>query len=150
MSVTDDPLDFREAPDLNDMDENEQAHEVYAWAGLALYYGQVFEQGLIHTLYAGQVVDGSLLKTFGTLEKFDAIVDKQTAGALIRRLRQHVMTETHVDDTCDEALRRRNFVVHHFFSERSELFARQDGRQLMIEELRQDIIAFRKADEQLS
>jgi hypothetical protein len=41
------------------MGEADQNKEVHGWAGLAFYFAQIFEQGLIHGLYAVRVVDGS-------------------------------------------------------------------------------------------
>src|SRR5664280_2288143 len=61
---------IHEPPHLTEFDEEEQDREVYAWAGLALYWAQVFEQGLIHALYACQVVDGTLAQNFSSADDF--------------------------------------------------------------------------------
>jgi hypothetical protein len=136
-------------PDLGELDENEQAREIYARAGLALYYAQVFEQGMIHTVYAGQIVNGTIASEFNTAEAFHRVVDSQTAGAILVRLRRHLDLAPELDAVCVEALRLRNFLAHHFFSERSELFFNQEGRRLMLDELQTMIRTFGQADRRL-
>lgn len=136
-------------PDLDALDEAEQTREVYAWAGLALYYAQVFEQGMIHTVYAGQIVNGTITAEFNTADAFRRVVDSQTAGTILKRLKQHVTLDTESDDMCAEALRLRNFLAHHFFSDRSELFFSQQGRRLMLEELRAMTQVFGQVDRHL-
>jgi hypothetical protein len=115
-------------PDLDELDDDEQAREVYARAGLALYYAQVFEQGMIHTVYARQIVNGTITAEFNTADAFHRVVDSQTAGTILARLRRHLSLDPELDAMCTEALRLRNFLAHHFFSERSELFFSQQGR----------------------
>lgn len=45
-SMLGDEDQMRPVPDLTVMDEDDQHREIYAWAGLALHYAQVFEQGI--------------------------------------------------------------------------------------------------------
>jgi hypothetical protein len=136
-------------PDLDELNEDEQCKETYAWAGLALYFAQVFEQGMIHTVYVAQIVNGTMLDEFATADEFHAKVDRQTAGTILRRVRQHVPMTPGLEELCDDALRLRNFLAHSFFSERSELPFSQEGRKLMLEELRSMITTFRRADKEL-
>ena len=53
------PPEIGRFPDLRSMGEADQNKEVHGWAGLAFYFAQIFEQGLIHVLYAVRVVHGS-------------------------------------------------------------------------------------------
>jgi hypothetical protein len=136
-------------PNLSDLDEDEQHREVYARAALAFYFAQVFEQGLVHAVYAGQLVDGSLVKDFKSADDFHDLIDKKTAGAVVSLLRRHLELEPELDALLAEALRNRNFLIHRFFVERAELFFYEEGRQLMIEELHQTTQVFRRADKHL-
>ncbi|MGH9043723.1 MAG: hypothetical protein ACRDVP_02595 [Acidimicrobiales bacterium] len=137
---------MRPAPDLTVMDDDDQHREVYAWAGLALYYAQVLEQGMIHAAYVAQIDDKTLVKGFTSAEEFQEVVDRQTAGKIIRRVREHVALSPELEAICLACVDRRNFLTHHFFSERSDLFARLEDRQLMLEELREMIVGFQTAD----
>jgi hypothetical protein len=80
---------LHDPPDLAEMDEEDQAKEIYTWAGLALYYAQVFEQGVIHAMYAARVVDGSLAGQFQSADEFHALVDRLMLGKLLNALREH-------------------------------------------------------------
>ena len=138
-----------ELPDLDEMDEAEQNREVYAGAGLALYFAQVFEQGMIHAVYLAQIANGTLAMEFSSADAFHEVVDKQTAGAIIKRVFKHAALSAEVADHCAECVEKRNFLAHRFFSERSELFFHPGGRRLMLEELRVMIETFQCADAEL-
>lgn len=138
--------EMRPVPDLTVMDDEEQHREVYAWAGLALYYAQVFEQGMIHAAYVAQIENNTLVREFTSAEDFQGVVDRQTAGKIIRRVREHVTLSPELEAICLACVDRRNFLAHRFFSERSDSFARREGRQQMLEELREMIVGFQTAD----
>lgn len=138
-----------EPPDLALLDEDDQHREVYAWAGLALYYAQVFEQAVINVIYAAQLADGTLAAAFRSSDEFFTTHGDQTLGRLLAALRQHLSLPEDVGRQCSEALRRRNFLVHHFFAERVELFVHEQGRQLLLAELHAAITIFRQGDQEL-
>lgn len=137
---------MRPVPDLTVMDEDDQHREIYAWAGLALYYAQVFEQGMIHATYVAQIDNNTLVNEFTSAENFQGVVDRETAGKIIRRVREHVALSPELQAICLACVYKRNFLAHHFFSERSDLFARLEGRRQMLEELREMIVSFQRAD----
>jgi hypothetical protein len=141
--------DDSEVPNLNDFEDWEQKREVFAWAGRAIYYAQVFEQSVVNTLYIGQLIDGSLATNFSSADEFHAVIEKQTAGQVTKQLRRHLELSHELDVTLTNALNRRNFLAHRFFVERVELFMHQEGRQLMLGELHQAIQLFVDADRQL-
>ena len=141
-----DEVEMREVPDLALMDDQDQHREVYAWAGLALYYAQVFEQGMIRAAYVAQIENNSLVSEFTSAEDFHGVADRETAGKIIRRVREHVALSPELEAICLACVDRRNFLAHHFFSERSDSFARLEGRQQMLEELREMIVGFQTAD----
>lgn len=49
-------------------------------------------------------------------------------------------------DLADQAVTRRNFLIHEFFRERVELFPHQAGRRLLLIELRDAVGLFMRAD----
>lgn len=152
MTPHDDPVSatpVHEPPDLADLDEDDQCREVYAWAGLAMYFAQVFEQSVIHTTYAARVVDGTLVQEFSSADDYYEMTASKPLGPLLARLRNHVELPADIDAHCSDAHRLRNFLIHHFFSDRIELFGHQDGRQLMLGELHGSIQAFAQADKEL-
>lgn len=128
------------------MDEDDQHREVYAWAGLALYEAQVFEQGVTNLLFAARLTDRSIVDDFATADEFYDKQESRPLGPVLRALRRHLSLDPSVDMRCGEAHRLRNFIVHRFFAERIELFATRDGRQLLIAELHDAVLAFRAAD----
>ena len=122
-------------PDLATMDEDDQHREVYAWAGLALYEAQVFEQGVTNVLFAARLVDRSIVDEFATADEFYARQESKPLGPVLQALRRHLPLDQSIDARCGEAHRLRNFLVHRFFAERIELFATVDGRQTLLAEL---------------
>lgn len=137
-------------PDLSDLDEGDQHLEVYAWAGLALYYAQVLEQGVICLILSARAVDGTLARDFATWDDaFDAHAGK-TLGALLNVLRQYVELPTGIEARSQEALKRRNYLVHHYFKERVAGFVTLPGRQAMLTELAELARLFDEVDGQLT
>lgn len=128
------------------MDDEDQHRDVFAWAGLALYYAEVFEQAMIGAAYVAQIENRTPVREFTSAEDFCGVVDRQTAGKIICRVREHVALSPELEAICLAYVDRRNFLAHHFFSERSDSFARLEGRQQMLEELREMIVGFLTAD----
>jgi hypothetical protein len=136
----------QEPPDLRDMDEGEQAHEIYAWAGLALYYAQVFEQQLIHTLYVVKAIHGSLSAEFTSSDEFTDVVDRLTAGKVATLLRRHFVLSHELDESVRLALSQRNFLIHHYFSQRIQSLYNLTGRLGVLDELHQMVCLFHETD----
>jgi hypothetical protein len=137
-------------PDLRDMDESDQHREVYAWAGLALYYAQVLEEGVLALIFAVRATDGTLRRDFETADDFFEAHASRTLGQLLRDMRQHVDLPAGIEHDTRDALAKRNFLVHHFFKDRIELAFTVAGRQQVIHELHEAVELFVHADEQLT
>ena len=131
------------------MEADAQHREVYAWAGLALYEAQVFEQGVTNVLFAARLLDRSIVDEFATADEFYAKQESKPLGPVLQALRRHLPLDHSVDACCSEAHHQRNFLVHRFFAERIELFATDEGRQLLLAELHGAVLAFRAADDGL-
>lgn len=123
-------------PSLEQLDDNEQCREVYAWAGLALYQAQVIEHGLVNAILVVRLAeDSDFASSFSDGDHFFAEHFQRTMGQLMKRLRKHLTIDATFDHRLDDLLRRRNFVIHNFFRERAELFMHQEGRAIMLDEL---------------
>ena len=84
-------------PDLNDLDENDQIREVYAWAGLALYMAQVVEHGLVNLLLMARLSDPGLPVEFRSADEFFAHHFRQVMGRLVNAIRKSVDVPADID-----------------------------------------------------
>lgn len=121
------------APEVLDP-EDDHTREVYAHAGLALYFAQVLEHGLVNVI----VLSLAGGPQFRSADDYDALLDdllSKTMGQQLRRaLREVHFTDDQID-RLQEALRLRNFLVHDFFRERIDQFGSVAGRNQLIAEL---------------
>ena len=141
--------DLHMPPNLDDLDEEEQAHEVFAWTGLALYYAQVFEQGVTNLLLIAWLADRTIKEEFSSADAFFEAHGKLMLGRLLRKLENHLQLSDEVSAVCLDSLQRRNFLVHRYFVDRVELLFNQEGCRLVLDELYSHISTFRKADLEL-
>ena len=114
--------------------EGSDVKEVYAFYGLAAYQAQVLEKALVNLVVALSA-DGVPIQRghFDTLfDRFDPRAFAQLAGAAGAR----VAVSEPAQQLLAEALRRRHNLAHQFFVDHSGAFTTDEGRTLMIEELR--------------
>ena len=115
--------------------EEGQLNAVFACFGSAAQHGQLFEAALSEFLLAYN----RLLKKSLTLADFEAVetsLHKKTMGALLTDFRKLVeISDDAVSSSLSDALRARNFLIHHYFLERRDKFGREQGRLEMVEEL---------------
>jgi hypothetical protein len=119
---------------MTDQEKSEHRKEVYAYAGLALYWAQCLEHSLENFLCLHARVSGECV-TLAQLDSFDERVEKHTLGRLLTETRKRVEFESGAEELLTTALERRNFLTHHFFKERSIDFMSKAGRDRMITEL---------------
>ncbi|MCU1428671.1 MAG: hypothetical protein JWL83_2671 [Actinomycetia bacterium] len=142
-------VELHEPPNLDELSEDEQVREVYAWAGLALYYAQVVEHGLVNLVFFARLTDPTLPEEFKSADEFFEAQFRRVMGQTVRAVRKHVDVDDSLDSRLAEALRLRNFIAHEFFRERIELFMYQEGRRLMLAELGQTVRHLKDLDEEL-
>jgi hypothetical protein len=130
---------------MTDDEKSEQCKEVYAHAGLALYWAQCLEMSLENFLCLHGRVSGECVR-LAELDALEGRVEAQTLGRLLRDTRQQVQFEKGAEELLATALERRNFLAHRFFKERAEAFMSRAGRQQMIAELIEIRECFRNAD----
>ena len=109
--------------------EEGQLNAVYACFGSAVQHAQLFEQALTRflTIYNRIAADSV---------SFDDIGRKWTLGQLLRKVRQHVrFDDESVDHSFEVALKNRNFLIHHFFLDRSSALSTTEGRLALLNEL---------------
>jgi hypothetical protein len=136
-------------------DENKQIKEVYARFGLAVYFAQALEHGIANALL---VVDLIPTRRHLALSKeewaaeVDAFMDHHfddTMGRLINNLRSITTLGVDLESLLRNALRKRNWLVHHYFRERAEEFVSNARRQEMLKEIDECRELFQTADASL-
>jgi hypothetical protein len=138
------------------MDEAEEtSKEVYARFGLAVYYAQVLEYGLVNAM-----VILRLLSHRQTVARdreqwraaVDGFMDRQfqtTLGRMIKGFREGSDVPPDLEGLLGRALEKRNWLAHHYFRERADQFVTHAGRSRMLEELGVVRQLFEDADEAL-
>ncbi|MCF2950498.1 hypothetical protein L0668_20505 [Paraglaciecola aquimarina] len=135
---------------------SEQCKEVYAYFGLTIYSAQCLEQAMIHLIvfldHFPKAVPG-----FSTTEKWEKDFDKffdgesqRTLGQLLGRLQKLGIPCEELKIKLKEALKKRNWLAHSYFSERAMEFMSEDGRNQMIAELEESAEYFKSVDEEVS
>ncbi len=130
---------------MTEDDKSEQCKEVYAHAGLALYWAQCLEKSLENFLYLHGRVSGECV-ALADLDALEERVEAHTLDRLLRDTRKHVRFEKGAEKLLATALERRNSLAHRFFKERAEAFMSRAGRKQMIAELIEIRECFHNAD----
>lgn len=116
------------------MSIDEQAREIYANFGLAVYYGQVLEHGIVNAMVILRLPDRNRF----TKGDIDAFMDQQfenTLGKLIKNLREELPLPIDLENLLKQSLKMRNWLCHDYFRERSVEFMTEHGRKNMLAEL---------------
>ncbi len=122
-------------------DEGEQIKEVYARFGLAVYYAQVLEHGLVNALLLLDFIStrqGVACSREDWSADVDAFMDRHfegTMGKLMKQLRKVTQVDLDTEDLLTAALKKRNWLVHDYFRERATDFLCPTGREQMLCEI---------------
>lgn len=123
------------------MDEGEQNKEVYAHFGLSMQLAQTLEHAIVNSMIVLDLVPQSRGKVTTVAEwheRYDAYHDMQfekTLGKLVRAAREVATMSDELVASLQECIRKRNFLAHHFFRVRAEMFMDEPGRRAMVDEL---------------
>jgi hypothetical protein len=116
------------------IDVTEEYKEVYATFGLAVYLAQCFERQLAITL--------STVCSFNPQavlqSQYDDLLSrnfKKTMGQLLHKIKEGITVPDELTTEIEEALKRRNFLMHTYFWERAVQLSTSAGRKAMIHEL---------------
>ena len=109
--------------------EEGQMNAIFACFGSAAQHGQFYEESLGKLIIAitNLLGDNKSIKD----------VKNRTIGQLLRLLMKSFVTDIDdwVPNFLDAARKKRNFLIHNYFLERSDAFASEDGRFRMLKEL---------------
>jgi hypothetical protein len=146
------------------MDEELDQHsweirETFAYYGRAVYMSSVVEVALAHVLLFAQFMkkvrdDYIAARGKGFDRKqyerdFDAFMNDQfaqTMGNLMRRVEKFGGFDVALKAKIADAKKRRDFLTHHYWRERSIDFATSEGRERMRKELNADAEMFQQID----
>ncbi len=109
--------------------------EVYAEFGIAMYNAQCLEREFALSL-ARIYYGGPKRITWARFLNFVDSNYKKTLGKLIFEMRKTTSIPSDMESTLMEALKKRNWLVHDYFWNRAGHFLTAEGRELMINELR--------------
>ena len=135
--------------------ESDEIKEVYARFGLAVYFAQVLEHGIVNALVSIDLIPNRR-KHARTAEEWGAMVDsfmsrhfEKTMGRMLHELRSVTAVPADLEGLLRDALHRRNRLAHDFFRERAEDFLNATGRSAMLTEVDECRTAFQVADDRL-
>lgn len=141
---------------MEDPDEvGEQTKEVYARFGLAFYFAQVLEHGVVNALVMLDLIPNRhrQVRTVKEWEEmFDSFMSEhfeRTMGRLFRDLRAVTNVPADLETLLRDALTRRNRLAHAFFRDHSENFLSEGGRHRMIADADECRAVFVAADDRL-
>ena len=120
--------------------------EVFAWFGGAVYAAQCFEVELCILLLIVRRLQAPSC-TEQELEELDSKLSKKTMGALLRELGKHLTIHPDFQAMLDAYVDRRNYLMHHFFSDHSADLLTKRGCLNLIKELQDHYSTLKEADE---
>lgn len=142
-----------------EIDEEEQIKETFAYFGRAVYVANVVETGLAHVLMQVEFMTAVREEFIQNKGKdfnrkkyeadFDAYMDKQH-GKMMGELTKRVNDSTEFDEKLKArivaAKDRRNYLVHNFWRDVAVEFSTIEGRKKLIEGLANDAEVFEQLD----
>ncbi len=129
--------------------ESEQIKEVYARFGLAIYQAQCLERQLA-ILLSTEYSPGPKKMTRDQYDELLQLHFQKTLGSLITYLRKSVDIPNDLESILTDALKKRNWLVHHYFWEKAGQFMTESGRIRMIQELQGLAFFFDRIDKLLT
>lgn len=127
----------------------EHIKEVYAHYGLAIYYAQCLERALCILLVAENAPNLRKISR-ADYEKMLESLFRQPFGSLIKRLSKIIDIPSDFEKNLREVLKKRNWLVHHYFWDRAEHFMTKKGREFMLNELQVASKVFDNFDNEIS
>lgn len=122
------------------MDLSEDQLQLYAEFGIAAEKAQVleFEAGNVALSFVALFVDTSRIgpEESAMFRSLVEDVNRQTLGALLRRIKAMADFDESLLTIVDEALERRNYLAHRFFPSHNYAIFDKAGRGAMIDELK--------------
>lgn len=140
--------------------DSEECKDVYAHFGLAMYLAQCVEQSMIQLLIFFDFFENNA-RHWESEEKwsvdfgvFESAVSRNTMGRLIGLLKKldnfSQLLDEGFESLLREALDKRNWLAHAYFSDRAESFLHSSGRAKMIAELEEAGALFKSVEDRLN
>ena len=114
--------------------KDDLTRDTYAHFGLAIFQAQILETEIVTSMVIAMFPKKDLIGR----QKISAFMDQQstyTLGKLLRELKKYASVPDELEQTLEEALKKRNWLAHDYFKERAEEFVSSAGCNLMIREL---------------
>lgn len=147
-----------------EMDEEAwDTRETFAYFGRTFYLASVLEVGLAHALMFSEFMHsvkqgfekdrGKSFNRAAYEAAFDTFMDKQfaqTMGNIIKKVEKLPEFSVELRARIAEVKKRRDFITHHFWRERSVEFASSKGRAALRTELEADMNLFAQVDREVN
>lgn len=137
------------------MNADEHTKEVYARFGLAVYFAQVLEHGIVNAFIVLDLIPSKRHLAHSRAEwesSVDVFTDKHlemTMGQMVAKLRSITKIPDDFEDSLIDAKNRRNRLAHSFFRIYAEDFFTFEGREKMIVEVDECRACFSLVDQRL-
>lgn len=118
------------------IDEEEQVKESYAYFGLAVYFAQVIEHGLVNLVLLAKKLRGEV----ATRADVDAVDEREfskTLGKILHDRKAILTFDPQLEADLRKALRIRNDLCHQYFRRNAAALCTVKGRAAAIEQLKQ-------------
>jgi len=131
-------------------DNNGRHRLVYAYFGLAIYFGQCLEETFSIMLWTDRIFKKKVKTNAEVNEIIDAIENsKKTMGNFINEVKQSYSLTTSIVDQLDKILDTRNYLAHKYFKLHIAKFHSDVGQLEMIKYFCDFIDDSKQLDEQL-
>lgn len=131
-------------------DDNGRHRLVYAYFGLAIYFGQCLEETFSIMLWTDRIFKRKVKTNEDVNEIIDAIENsKKTMGNFINEVKQNYNLSTSIVDQLDKILDARNYLAHKYFKLHIAKFYSEVGQLEMIKYFCDFIDDSKELDEQL-
>lgn len=131
--------------------EERESRDFLATLGLAFFYAQAVEYGLVSVFAATELERGGLTKS--VLSRIRPIMDaryKQVLGKLVRDAAGDLNLAPELTSALESALQQRNWLVHHFYAEFAPAAFHSDIREMAIRKLRPMIEEMQELNDKLA
>jgi hypothetical protein len=123
------------------MEMPEDQYALYAEFGMTAEKAQLLETeaGNVALLYVALFVNTDEI-TPELTEMFRSLnddVNRKTLGALLKHIKTHLNFDEAITNIIDEGLKQRNYLTHHFFRAHNFALFSEEGRKLMLADLKE-------------
>ena len=140
--------------EVEDLLEDEQAKEAFAHFGLAIHVSNILEHAVVNALLIFELLP--TITSFNDRADWSIAVDKFfdekfsfTFGTLLKQLLGKDELSSDLVEMLESAKVVRNYLVHHFQRETSELFFSQTGRESIVQQCQNAVDLFKQTDVEL-